>query len=168
MPREELFDVVNSRDEVVCQERRSIVHRDGLLHRAVHIFVFNAAGQLYLQKRSMTKDSAPGKWVSSCSGHVDAGEDYDTSAVRELGEEIGLYNPQNFESMFKESACEETGHEFVWVYRCQSEGPFELDPEEVSDGKWIDLEALNKWLEESPEDFAVSFRYLWEKYRKLH
>ena len=60
----ELFDVVDAEDHVLRVETRFIVHRDQLMHRAVHIFVFNAAGQLYLQRRSLTKDTAPGKWVS--------------------------------------------------------------------------------------------------------
>jgi isopentenyl-diphosphate delta-isomerase type 1 len=165
MCTEELFDVVDAQDRVLHPEARSIVHRDKLLHRAVHIFVFNSEGELYLQRRSMNKDSAPGKWVSSCSGHVDSGEDYDTAAYRELGEEIGLYNPINMERVFKESACRPTGNEFVWVYHCYSDGPFELDPDEVSEGQWIGLEALNRWIAARPRDFAWSFTHLWMKYQ---
>lgn len=164
---EDLFDVVDANDEVIRVESRSVVHRERLMHRAVHVFVFNGAGQLFLQRRSMNKDSAPGKWVSSCSGHVDSGEDYDTAAPRELQEEIGLANPEGLERVFKESPCPQTGHEFVWVYRCISNGPFTLDPEEVSEGKWVDIDALNHWVEERPRDFAWSFVHLWEKYRKL-
>lgn len=161
----ELFDVVDSDDQVLRPEHRAIVHRDGLLHRAVHVFVFNSKGQLYLQRRSMSKDTAPGKWVSSCSGHVDSGEDYDTAALRELGEEIGLYAPADMQRLFKESACAATGNEFVWVYQCHSEGPFTLDPEEVSEGQWIDLDALNRWIEDRPRDFAWSFVHLWKQYQ---
>ena len=96
MPVTDIFDVVDRSDKVLRQESRAIVHREKLLHRAVHVFVFNKAGQLYLQRRSMAKDTAPGKWVSSCSGHVDSGEDYDKAAGRELIEEIGLHNPVDF------------------------------------------------------------------------
>lgn len=167
MLAEESFDVVDALDHVVGVEARSLVHRQGLLHRAVHIFVFNADGELYLQRRSMSKDTAPGKWVSSCSGHVDSGEDYDTAAYRELGEEIGLYDPVDMQRVFKESACRPTGNEFVWVYHCRSEGPFTLDPEEVSDGQWIDPAALNRWIQKRPRDFAWSFTHLWAKYQKL-
>ena len=164
---EERFDVVDEQDRVVGSEARSVVHRERLWHRAVHIFVFNAEGELYLQRRTKSKDTAPGKWVSSCSGHVDSGEDYDTAARRELGEEIGLYNPADFERVFKEPACRATGYEFVWVYRCHSEGPFTLDPDEVSDGQWIASAALNRWIQQRPRDFAWSFTYLWSKYQKL-
>lgn len=164
---EDLFDVVDSQDVVIGTEKRSIVHREKLMHRAVHVFVFNAAGQLYLQRRSLDKDSAPGKWVSSCSGHVDAGEDYDTAAPRELMEEIGLSAPEGLERVFKETPCKQTGYEFVWVYRCTSEGPFVLDPVEVIEGKWVDIDELNDWISKYPRDFAWSFTHLWTKYRAL-
>ena len=165
--KSELFDVVNAEDTVLRVAESAVVHREQLMHRAVHVFVFNAAGQLYLQLRSLNKDSAPGKWVSSCSGHVDSGEDYDAAAPRELAEEIGLTEPSGLERIFKVSPCKQTGQEFVWVYRCRAEGPFILDPEEVSDGKWIDLDELNAWIEQRPRDFAWSFTYLWAKYAAL-
>src|SRR5476649_1887397 len=87
---EEIFDIVNERDEGVGQNTRREVHALGLWHRAVHVLVFNARGEVFLQKRSMKKDIAAGKWDSSASGHLDSGEDYDACAVRELREELGL------------------------------------------------------------------------------
>ena len=111
-------------------------------------FVSNVNGTE--QKRSMMKDSARGKWVSSCSGHVDSGEDYDSAAVRELGEELGLFEPEGFARVFKELPCDQTGQEFVWVYHCKSEGPFTLDPEESSEGRWIAVSELDQWIRSSP------------------
>ncbi|MDQ8194369.1 NUDIX domain-containing protein [Coraliomargarita sp. SDUM461004] len=167
MPVTDIFDVVDIDDKVVRQEPRSVVHREKLLHRAIHVFVFNQAGQLYLQRRSLTKDTAPGKWVSSCSGHVDTGEDYDDAAPRELYEEIGLSDPINLKRIFKEAPCKQTGNEFVWVYTCEAEGPFVLDPTEVMEGQWIDVMHLNHWLKERPRDFAWSFSHLWAKFQQL-
>ena len=86
----EYFDVVNERDEPVSRALRQEVHARGLLHRAVHVLVFDQHGRVFLQKRSMLKDTSPGLWDSSCSGHLDAGEDYDSAAIRELGEELGI------------------------------------------------------------------------------
>jgi len=82
---EEIFDVVNERDEVVGQAPRREVHARSLKHRAVHILVFNARGQVFLQKRSLKKDLHPGVWDSSTSGHLDTGEDYD-AALKVFGE----------------------------------------------------------------------------------
>src|SRR5258707_15743320 len=126
---EEWFDVVNERDEVIGRARRREVHARGLWHRAIHVLVFDRAGNVFLQKRSMKKDLSPGLWDSSCSGHLDAGEDYDAAAVRELGEELGVRVAKPLKRWFRVEACEETGWEFVWVYALRHDGPFTLHPE---------------------------------------
>src|SRR6202050_2352483 len=106
---EEIFDIVTERDEVVGQNTRREVHARGLWHRAVHVLAFNARGEVFLQKRSLKKDVAAGKWDSSSSGHLDSGEDYDACGVREVREEIGLRLPQPPQRLFKVDARKETG-----------------------------------------------------------
>ena len=160
----EIFDVVNDRDEVIGQKTRGEVHRTGLKHRAVHVLVFNRKGELFLQKRSLLKDTAPGAWDSSASGHLDAGEEYDVCAVRELREEIGLETKDAPARLFKIEASAETGQEFVWVYRLEAEGPFVLHPDEIETGGWFAREVLDKWLAERPKDFARAFRLIWKTY----
>jgi isopentenyldiphosphate isomerase len=160
---EEIFDVVNERDEVIDRKPRSEVHRLGLRHRAVHVLVFNSRGQIFLQKRSLRKDKSPGLWDSSASGHVDSGEHYDATAVRELREEIGLALAQTPELLFKLVACAETDQEFVWVYRCESEGPFQLNADEIERGDWFAADTVDRWISESPQDFAPAFIFIWSK-----
>src|SRR5213078_1337255 len=104
---EDIFDVVNERDEVVGSKPRSEVHRHGLKHRAVHVLVFNSRGEIFLQKRSMHKDTFPGVWDSSSSGHLDSGEDYDTCALREVAEELGVKLDCCPQRLFKIEACHE-------------------------------------------------------------
>src|SRR5947208_2611920 len=128
---EEIFDVVNERDEIIGRRTRSEVHRLGLKHRAVHVLVFNSRGQVFLQKRSTTKDRQPGLWDSSASGHLNCGEDYDNCAARELEEEIGLRLTAVPQRLFKLAASSATDQEHVWVYRCEAEGPFELNADEI-------------------------------------
>jgi len=161
MSSEEIFDVVNERDEVIGQKPRSEIHRLKLNHRAVHVLVFNSRGELFLQKRSMKKDCFPGAWDSSASGHLDSGESYDACAVRELREEIGLETARPPERLFKVAACPETGQEFVWVYRCAAEGPFALHPEEIECGDWFPPARLNQWLAERPQVFAGAIPLIW-------
>jgi isopentenyl-diphosphate Delta-isomerase len=183
--REEIFDVVNERDEVIGQAPRREVHARKLWHRAVHVLVFNLRGEVFLQKRSMQKDTAAGLWDSSSSGHLDSGEGYDACAVRELREEIGLdlsegraprvpkmdniqrthgARPSELEKLFKIDACAETGWEFCWVYRCKSDGPFQLHPGEIETGDWFAPEKVSSWVAERPQDFASAFRLVWKRF----
>jgi isopentenyl-diphosphate delta-isomerase type 1 len=158
---EEFFDVVNERDEPVGRAARRDVHARGLLHRAVHVLVSDGSGRVFLQKRSMKKDTSPGRWDSSSSGHVDAGEDYDTAAVRELGEELGLRAGTAPVRWFRVKACADTGEEFVWVYRLRADGPFVLNADEIENGAWFAPEEITAWVQTRPEEFAPAFRLIW-------
>ena len=164
--KEEIFEIVNERDEVIGRAPRSEVHRRKLNHRAVHVLVFNARGQLFLQKRSMKKDCFPGTWDSSASGHLDGDESYDACAVRELREELGVVLAVPPERIFKIAACPETGYEFVWVYRGRHEGPFTLDPGEIETGGWFDPPEVTRWIEQKPAEFAGGLILIWRKWRK--
>jgi isopentenyldiphosphate isomerase len=164
---DEIFDIVNERDEVIGRKRRPDVHRDGDRHRAVHVLIFNSRGEVFLQKRSMSKDTFPGAWDSSSSGHLDCGEDYDACAFREVKEELGFQLQSCPTRLFKLEACAGTGQEFVWIYRCEAEGPFELCPSEIERGGWFSPEQVTKWIEEKPQDFADAFRLIWKKVREL-
>ena len=165
---EEIFDIVNDHDEVIGQLPRSKVHRDGLKHRATHILVFNSRGDVFLQKRSWKKDNSPGVWDSSASGHVDSGEDYDPCAVRELREELGLEVTSPPQRLFKVEACRETGQEFVWAYRVESEGPFVLHPEEIDAGGWFAPGHVETWVKNCPKDFASGFVLVWKIFTGKH
>lgn len=160
---EELFDVVNERDEVIGQRPRGEVHRLGLKHRAVHVLLFNRRGELFLQKRSLAKDCFPGTWDSSASGHLAPGESYEACAWREVEEELGWKLAGPPARLFKIDACPETGQEFVWVYRAGAEGPFTLQAEEISEGGWFAPEHITRWLAERPQDFAGSVPLIWQR-----
>ena len=159
---DEWFDVVNERDEVVGRKTRREVHATGLWHRAVHVLVFDRQGRVFLQKRSMLKDLSPGLWDSSCSGHLDSGEDYDAAAVRELNEEIGICVSAPPERWFRLEACEQTGWEFVWVYRLRHDGrPLTLEPAEIQYGEWLAPAEVSARMKTRPDDYCPSFQLLW-------
>jgi isopentenyl-diphosphate delta-isomerase len=160
---EEIFDICNERDEVIGQNTRAEVHRLELTHRAVHVLVFNSRREVFLQKRSMTKDTFPGAWDSSASGHLESGEDYDACAIRELREELGIAAAKPPERLFKMAACGETGQEHVWVYRYDCEGPFCLHPEEIERGEWFTSAQIKEALETRPHEFASAFVHLWRR-----
>lgn len=159
----ERFAVVDSDDRVIGDAPRGEVHANNLLHRAVHILLFNNAGELFLQKRSRLKDRHPGVWDSSAAGHVDAGEDYDTAAVRELEEELGVGAP--LERVVKLPASEQTGAEFIWLYRGRHNGPFRLARDEIELGRFFPPALVTAWLHARPEDFAPGFAECWKALR---
>ena len=157
---EEIFDVVDDQDRVIGQRARSEVHRLGLLHRSVHVLVFNALGQMFLQKRSMHKDENPGVWDASISGHLDSGESYDQCAIRESREELGIVLVVAPQPLFKIEASATTGYEFTWVYRTESEGPFVLQAEEIEGGDWFELDYLSRWSADRPDELAPTLRII--------
>jgi isopentenyl-diphosphate delta-isomerase len=164
---DELFDVVDAADRVVSQAPRREVHAQKLLHRAIHVLVHDSSGRLFLQRRSMSKETSPGCWDSSCSGHVDAGEDYLIAARRELGEEIGWSDERlPLRPLLKLPALPDTGHEFIQVYLLgPTSGPFDLNPEEITEGRWIVPEELDRLINDSPDQLAGALQFLWKEHR---
>lgn len=164
----EFFDVVDEADQVIGRETRFEVHRKNLRHRAVHVFVFNPAGEIFLQKRSRWKDKCPLLWDSSAAGHVDSGDDYYTTAVRELREELGV--SASVTNLLKLTPCEETGFEFVHLFYAQHTGPFSLPPAEVDCGEWFTVEQVSQWTGSRPADFAPGFLKCWRAWleKKSH
>jgi isopentenyl-diphosphate delta-isomerase type 1 len=164
---DELFDVVDSADRAIAQAPRREVHARKLLHRAVHVMVHDPSGRLFLQRRSLSKDTFPGCWDSSCSGHVDAGEDYPIAARRELGEELGWYDVSlPLRPLLKLRACPETGYEFIQIFLMgPCSGPFELHPEEITEGRWIVPADLDILVRENPDQVAGALRLLWAQHR---
>lgn len=153
---DEIFDVVNERDEVIDQAPRHVVHRDRLLHRAVHILLFDSAGRILLQLRSASKDEYPLCYTSSASGHVGAGEAYDATALRELREELGIGG--ELEYLTKLPASPQTAHEFTAVYRAISDETLTPDPEEIAAIEWATWAELISRLRTEPERFSPPFR----------
>ena len=131
---DEVFDLVDAEDQVIGTATRREVHTRKLFHRAVHVLLFNQAGQVFLQKRSPNKDTAPNCWDSSASGHVDSGENYYDTALRECQEELGVEIGQ-LNKLTKLHPDQQNGWEFVEVFLGHHEGPFELNPAEITDGK---------------------------------
>ena len=82
--------------------------------------------------------------------------------MREVREEIGLHLTQTPQRLFKIDACKETGWEFCWIYRAESEGPFVLHPDEIETGAWFTPAAVTQWVSEKPGDFASCFVLLWK------
>ena len=163
----EVFDVVDAVDRVIGEASRSLVHNRNLLHRAVHVFVQTRPGYWILQKRSAQKDLEPMLWSSSCSGHVDKGEQYVESAIRECKEELGLeLGRSEIEEIFRCSQCPETGYEFVRVYQAKASGRIIPCPDEIVETVELRLDELEVALARAPHSYASSFRHLFPFLKK--
>ncbi len=163
---DEIFDVVDDQNRVVRQATRREVHTNDWLHRAVHIFVINKDGEVFLQLRSHLKDKKPGKWDSSAAGHLDAGETYLPCAVRELEEELGIaVAPDRLTLAGTVPACPGTGWEFVELFTTRYDGPLHWPASEIESGDWFPLVEIDAWTAARPEDFADGFLECWRVWR---
>lgn len=139
---DELLEIVDTNGNVVGIAPRSVVHGNpSLIHRVVHVLVFDGKGRLLLQKRSMAKDVAPGRWDTSVGGHVDPGEEIVEAAGRELAEELGVENKElKFLYSYMHSNSYET--ELVYTYSCVREDGFAFNKEEIDEIRFWDISEI--------------------------
>jgi isopentenyldiphosphate isomerase len=164
----ELLDVVDRNDVVVETLTRGEIHRRQLMHRAVHILVFSASGDLLLQKRSMQKDEMAGYWDSSCAGHVESGQAYLETAVRELDEELGvLVSEQTLDYLFTMRPQPSNGMEFAAVYRLVHDGPFSAADDEIDELAWRAPAEITRWIDDGAEQLTSGFVQIWERYQSM-
>ena len=161
---EEQFQVVDEDDRPIAAVPRSRVHANNLLHRAVHVLIFNSAGEVFLQLRSRLKDRHPLTWDSSTAGHVNAGEDYDQTAVREVREELGIETA--LKRIAKLPASTETDQEFVCLYCGSYDGEMHPNATEIEAGRFFPPALVDDWIEARPRDFAPGFVECWQIWRE--
>lgn len=165
---QELLDVVDENDQVVAVKTRGEIHAKGLMHRAVHILVFNQQGDLFIQKRSMSKDECPGLWDTSAAGHVDSGEDYASCAIRELSEELGITVESPLQFLFKLEPQISSGMEHNAVYSYIDDGPFELQEEEIDEGGWITKNEMDQRVESADPSLTHVVCQIWRQFRHFN
>lgn len=157
----EIYNIVDENDCVIGQASRKHIHQNKLLHRSIHIFVFNSRKELFLQKRALSKDENPGLWDTSSAGHVDAGESYDACAHRELLEELNL--TADLKPSIKITACQETYGEHVQAYTCITDDAIQINREEISEGAFFSLAEIEKKITTNPAQFTSSFKLLFNQ-----
>ncbi|MEM3154873.1 MAG: NUDIX domain-containing protein [Candidatus Woesearchaeota archaeon] len=140
----EEIDIVDAHDEIVGKADRSEAHKKGLLHRVVHVMVFDPDGRLFLQQRALSKDCYPGFWEGSLSGHVKSGETFKEAAERELHEELGVCAaPKRVKEVIKFGLHEAGERVLAELYALKDfKGEMTLDSEEVKFGEFWTMKKL--------------------------
>ena len=149
---------------------RNTAHSDGILHRTAHVWVvrnINGRYEIMLQKRSMNKDSFPGKYDTSSAGHMPAGSEYVESAIRELDEELGIEatsNQLHYAGMFRTQyekefhgrlfKDNEVTKVFVYMEPVNIE-ELSLQESEVEEVRWFDLDEVAEEIKTSRDRFCV-------------
>jgi len=142
MDSEERLEIVNHKGEVIGHGLRSEIHGNpSMMHRVVHVLVFNSKGEVLLQKRSQNKDVAPGKWDTSVGGHVGIGEILVSSSRREMYEELGVEGHEP-EYLYSYTHSNEYETELVTTYRCLVEGEFSFDREEIDEIRFWNVDEI--------------------------
>ncbi|MFA6779701.1 MAG: NUDIX domain-containing protein [Paludibacteraceae bacterium] len=165
MAEEEFFPLVDEAGNIVGRATRKECHGGSMmLHPVVHLHIFNAKGELYLQKRSMNKDIQPGKWDTAVGGHVDFGEGVELALRREAREELGVvdFKPEFNYSYLWESTVE---RELVYSYRTVYEGKITIDPVELDEGRFWSFEEIEKSLSE--DLFTGNFKKEFEMLKEV-
>ncbi len=166
-PGEDVLILVNEANRAVGSGGKWEVHRQGLLHRAFSIFLFDDAGRVLLQRRFDGKYHSGGLWANTCCGHPRLGERTLPAAHRRLGEELGMTArlQAGFRARYTTSLDHGlTENELVHVYVGRAEGVMALNPEEVSETRFMSLADLIADTGRQPEAYAYWLRH----YLKRH
>jgi isopentenyldiphosphate isomerase len=135
----ELLEVVDKDGNVIgLGERSELHHNPSLIHRVVHVLIFNKEGDLLLQKRSCKKDIEPGKWDTSVGGHINPGESDREAAEREMKEELGAEGcVMGF--LYTYLFSNERESELVSTFSCVYEDEINFNREEIDNVRYWNL-----------------------------
>lgn len=168
----DLLILVDSADNPIGHLDKAGCHdAEGVLHRAFSLFIFNSRGELLLQQRAFGKRLWPGYWSNSCCSHPRVGESMELAVARRLAEELSLVTTLSFVYKFEYHArFNDVGseHELCSVYVGFADQEPDAHPEEVAAWRWVDPEAIDQELADSPGTFTPWFRLEWLALQRDH
>jgi len=153
--------IVDENDNEVGVKEKMEAHREGRLHRAFSIFIFNSKGELLIQKRSRSKYHSGGLWSNTCCSHPKPGESIGDAAHRRLREEMGFDCDlkEVFHFIYRANLNNElTEYELDHVFIGRYDGEVNPNPSEVEDWKWVNINDLKKDMEQNPNKYTVWFK----------
>lgn len=162
---EEVFDLVNDKNEVIGKVKRSIAHSFGFLHRSTTVVIFNSKGEIFLQKRSPGKKICPNTWDIGASEHLKAGESYEEATIRGLEEELGIAVDslefiEDYSQDFSYYDGKVKDNEKDKIFKIIYDGKITIDKVEVCEGKFFKINEVKKMIKK--EKFAPWAIIVWD------
>lgn len=153
--------LVNERDEELGHMEKLEAHRQGKLHRAFSVMVFNSSKELLLQRRAMGKYHSEGLWTNTCCSHPQPGETILQAAHRRLNEEMGIKSAlrETFHFIYEahlDNALIE--HELDHVLIGFSDEEPVINPDEALDYKWMALTDIEADIKAHPSSYTAWFK----------
>ncbi|PKP36778.1 MAG: isopentenyl-diphosphate delta-isomerase [Bacteroidetes bacterium HGW-Bacteroidetes-15] len=162
-----LIALVNPNDEVVGFSDKNSVHREGLLHRAFSVFVFNSNGELMLHKRALDKYHSPGLWTNTCCSHLPQGMDMDQACHSRLYEEMGFDTELSYVTKFHYRVEFTNGlieNEIDHIYVGYFNGTPSPNPTEVAGYKWMSLQEISKDIDLNPNNYTYWTKHIFKNH----
>jgi len=161
---------VDELDKPIGILEKMAAHREGALHRAVSVFIFNQAGEWLLQQRAMGKYHSPGLWSNACCTHPTPGEANLAAAQRRLNEELGIKAPlkELFSFTYRDELDHDLiEHEFDHVFAGFCDAVPAPDPEEVMAFRYVPFEHLKQEINKMPNHFTTWFLRIYSRVADL-
>lgn len=158
--------LVDEHDDMVGIMDKMEAHRQGLLHRAFSVFIFNHKGEMLLQQRALDKYHSGGLWTNACCSHPIPGEKTKDAAQRRLMEELGFTTPieKIFDFLYKAKFDNGlTEHEFDHVFAGEYEGKLKANPDEVNDFCYKSIPEIKEIIQSHPQKYTAWFHLAFPK-----
>ncbi len=169
---DEMLILVDENDNVIGYEDKATCHQgEGILHRAFSIFIFNENNELLLQQRSQKKHLWPLIWSNSCCSHPRKGEDLENATQRRLAEEIGVSTALRhvftfqYHAKYRDIGAE---REMCAVFIGKSSGKIRVNPNEIANTKWMNINELTRELAVNPDNYSPWLKLEWERLMLSH
>jgi isopentenyl-diphosphate Delta-isomerase len=161
--------LVDKSDKQIGTEEKLLAHKEGKLHRAFSIFVFNSKKELLLQRRAEGKYHSSGLWTNTCCSHPQPGKNIVKEAESRLKEEMGIdcKLKEVFSFVYKVKFANGLyEQEYDHVFFGKSDELSKPNKDEVADHKWMSLENLKVDIKENPEKYTYWLKVCLDKVMK--